>query len=73
VHPRARAGSAELSHYSATAIYDIEYNFRHHGWSELEGIASRTGFRPRARGGQWKRRLTYFDEEANKQYRPVCD
>jgi glycyl-tRNA synthetase len=33
----------ELSHYS-NGTYDIEYHFAAMGWSELEGIASRTDF-----------------------------
>ncbi|GMX58587.1 MAG: glycine--tRNA ligase [Candidatus Microsyncoccus archaeolyticus] len=33
----------ELAHYAKSCI-DIEYNFPHLGWSEIEGVANRTDF-----------------------------
>lgn len=33
----------ELAHYAKSCV-DIEYNFPHLGWSEIEGVANRTDF-----------------------------
>jgi glycyl-tRNA synthetase len=59
----------ELSHYS-NGTYDIEYNFGSMGWSELEGIASRTDFDLKAHAAHSGKALTYFDEEANEHIVP---
>jgi glycyl-tRNA synthetase len=59
----------ELSHYS-NGTYDIEYNFGTMGWSELEGIASRTDFDLKAHAAASGKALTYFDEEANEHIVP---
>jgi len=59
----------ELSHYS-NGTYDIEYNFGSMGWSELEGIASRTDFDLKAHAAASGKALTYFDEEANEHIVP---
>jgi glycyl-tRNA synthetase len=59
----------ELSHYS-NGTYDIEYNFGSLGWSELEGIASRTDFDLKAHASHSGKALTYFDEEANEHIVP---
>jgi len=59
----------ELSHYS-NGTYDIEYNFGSMGWSELEGIASRTDFDLKAHAQHSGKPLTYFDEEANEHIVP---
>jgi glycyl-tRNA synthetase len=59
----------ELSHYS-NGTYDIEYNFASMGWSELEGIASRTDFDLKQHAQYSGKSLTYFDEEANEHIIP---
>ncbi len=59
----------ELSHYS-NGTYDIEYNFASMGWSELEGIASRTDFDLKQHAEYSGKSLTYFDEEANEHIVP---
>ncbi len=59
----------ELSHYS-NGTYDIEYNFAAMGWSELEGIASRTDFDLKQHAKFSGKSLTYFDEEANEHIVP---
>src|SRR5438445_820149 len=59
----------ELSHYS-NGTYDIEYNFGTMGWSELEGIASRTDFDLKAHAEHSGKALTYFDEESNSHIVP---
>jgi glycyl-tRNA synthetase len=60
---------SELSHYS-NGTYDIEYHFAAMGWSELEGIASRTDFDLKAHAQHSGKSLTYFDEEANEHIVP---
>jgi glycyl-tRNA synthetase len=60
---------SELSHYS-NGTYDIEYHFAAMGWSELEGIASRTDFDLKAHALHSGKSLTYFDEEANEHIVP---
>ncbi len=59
----------ELSHYS-NGTYDIEYNYASMGWSELEGIASRTDFDLKQHAKFSGKSLTYFDEEANEHIVP---
>jgi glycyl-tRNA synthetase len=67
---RIREHSAEeLSHYS-NGTYDIEYNFASMGWSELEGIASRTDFDLRQHAEYSGKQITYFDEESNEHLVP---
>ena len=58
----------ELSHYS-NATSDIEYLFPF-GWSELEGIASRTDFDLKRHTEASGRKLEYFDQEANERFTP---
>jgi glycyl-tRNA synthetase len=60
---------SELSHYS-NGTYDIEYHYASMGWSELEGIASRTDFDLKAHAQHSGKSLTYFDEEANEHIVP---
>ena len=52
----------ELAHYS-DGTFDIEYNFPW-GWDELEGIASRTNYDLSAHAAGSKKKLNYFDAEA---------
>ena len=58
----------ELAHY-AKECYDIEYNFPF-GWSELEGIASRTDFDLTQHQTFSKKKLSYFDEQERSRYIP---
>ncbi|PIE34995.1 glycine--tRNA ligase [candidate division KSB3 bacterium] len=58
----------ELAHY-AKECYDVEYLFPF-GWSELEGIASRTDFDLTQHQTFSKKNLTYFDEAAKERYIP---
>ena len=58
----------ELAHYS-NGCTDIEFLFPF-GWSELEGIASRTDFDLK-RHAQWSGKdLQYFDEQTKEHYVP---
>ena len=61
-------GSDEKAHY-AKASTDIEYAFPF-GWSELEGIASRTDFDLRAHQELSGQDLSYLDPESNERYLP---
>lgn len=58
----------ELAHY-AKECYDVEYLFPF-GWSELEGIASRTDFDLTQHQTFSKKNLTYFDEANKERYIP---
>ena len=67
---RLRAhGKDELAHYSS-ACYDIEYKFDF-GWSELEGIADRGIFDLEQHMKHSNKKLTYFDQQANKHFIPA--
>lgn len=57
-----------LPHYSK-GNYDIEYKFPM-GWSEIEGIASRTNFDLSAHQRLSGKDLTYFDDETKEKYIP---
>ncbi|MDQ6691668.1 MAG: glycine--tRNA ligase [Candidatus Dormibacteraeota bacterium] len=61
-------GTDERAHY-AKASTDIEYVFPF-GWSELEGIASRTDFDLRAHQEHSGQDLSYLDPETNDRYLP---
>ena len=58
----------ELAHY-ANGATDVEYNFPW-GWSELEGIASRTDFDLSRHEESSGTKLKYFDQEINEHYWP---
>jgi glycyl-tRNA synthetase len=58
----------ELAHY-AKAATDVEYEFPF-GWSELEGIASRTDFDLSRHEEASGAKLKYFDQELNEHYWP---
>ncbi len=58
----------ELAHYAAGCA-DIEYRFPF-GWSELEGVASRTDYDLRQHSEASGRSLTYFDEETRERFFP---
>lgn len=55
-------------HYSK-GNYDIEYKFPM-GWSEIEGIASRTDFDLRRHAEFSGKELEYFDDETKEKYIP---
>lgn len=59
----------ELAHYAKGCV-DIEYNFPDLGWSEIEGIASRTDFDLKAHEKRSGEELKYFDEETKEKYIP---
>jgi glycyl-tRNA synthetase len=59
----------ELSHYAKRTL-DIEYNFPHMGWSELEGIANRTDFDLKAHAAASGQDLSYFDSENDDRFVP---
>lgn len=61
--------SDELSHYS-DATFDIEYDFPSIGFSELQGIASRTDFDLKAHMTESKQDMSYFDPVKNTKYVP---
>jgi len=61
-------GPDEKAHY-AKASTDIEYEFPF-GWSELEGIASRTDFDLKAHQGRSGQDLSYLDPETNERFLP---
>ncbi len=65
VHPKAA-----LSHYSAGTT-DIEYLFPI-GWSELEGIASRTDYDLKQHIATSGKQISYFDEETQEHLVPYC-
>ncbi|MEX2237250.1 MAG: glycine--tRNA ligase [Dehalococcoidia bacterium] len=58
----------ERAHYSAGTT-DIEYLWPM-GWSELEGIASRTDFDLKAHAAYSGKSISYFDDEAQEHYVP---
>ena len=61
-------GKSELAHYAKEA-WDIEYNFPF-GWSEVEGIHTRTDF-DLARHEEFSgKNLKYFDQVSNERYLP---
>lgn len=59
----------ELSHYS-DATFDIEYDFPSIGFSELQGIASRTDFDLNAHMKESKQDMSYFDPVKNTKFVP---
>lgn len=59
----------ELSHYS-DGTFDIEYDFPSIGFSELQGIASRTDFDLKAHMSESKQDMSYFDPVKNTKYVP---
>jgi len=58
----------ELAHYSK-GTFEIEYHFPM-GWSEIEGIASRTDYDLRRHIEASGKRLEYFDDETKEKYIP---
>jgi len=58
----------ELAHYS-NGCTDVEYEFPF-GWSELEGIASRTDFDLKRHAQFSGKELQYFDEQTKEHYVP---
>ncbi len=58
----------ELAHY-AKECYDVEYQFPF-GWSELEGIASRTDFDLTQHQTFSTKNMSYFDEARQERYIP---
>jgi len=58
----------ELAHY-ARGCADVEYQFPF-GWSELEGIASRTDFDLKQHAEWSGQSLSYFDEETRERFVP---
>jgi len=60
--------SDELAHY-AKGCADVEYQFPF-GWSELEGIASRTDFDLKQHSEFSGKDLSYFDEESRERFAP---
>jgi glycyl-tRNA synthetase len=58
----------ELAHYS-NGCTDVEYLFPF-GWSELEGIASRTDFDLKRHSQFSGKELQYFDEQTKEHYTP---
>jgi len=58
----------ELAHYS-NGCTDVEYAFPF-GWSELEGIASRTDFDLKRHSEFSGKDLQYFDEQTKEHYLP---
>jgi glycyl-tRNA synthetase len=63
-HPKEK-----LSHYSKRTV-DIEYNFPFRGWSELEGIANRTGYDLKQHAIHSGENLEYFDQATGKRFIP---
>lgn len=63
IHPHK-----QLAHYAAAAI-DIEYDFPF-GFKEVEGIHSRTDFDLSNHEKYAKKKLQYFDTDAQKHYTP---
>jgi glycyl-tRNA synthetase len=61
-------GVDEKAHY-AKASTDIEYEFPF-GWSELEGVASRTDFDLHAHQEHSGQDLSYLDPDTNERYLP---
>ncbi len=59
----------ELSHYS-DGTFDIEYDFPSIGFSELQGIASRTNFDLNAHMKESKQDMSYFDPVKNTKFVP---
>jgi glycyl-tRNA synthetase len=59
----------ELSHYS-DGTFDIEYDFPNIGFSELQGIASRTDFDLKAHMTESKQDMSYFDPVNNTKFVP---
>ncbi|MBL8841368.1 MAG: glycine--tRNA ligase [Planctomycetes bacterium] len=58
----------ELAHYS-NGCTDVEYLFPF-GWSELEGVASRTDFDLKRHAAVSGKDLQYFDEQTKEHYVP---
>ena len=58
----------ELAHYSK-GTFEIEYNFPM-GWSEIEGIASRTDYDLKRHIETSGKNLEYFDDETKEHYIP---
>lgn len=59
----------KLAHYADAAV-DIEYNFPKFGWSELEGIHSRTDFDTRNHMEASGKSLQYVDPQTGKKFCP---
>lgn len=59
----------KLAHY-ADAACDIEYNYPDWGFKEVEGVHSRTDYDLSRHQEFSKKKLTYFDQEANEHYIP---
>jgi glycyl-tRNA synthetase len=59
----------ELSHYS-DGTFDIEYDFPSIGFSELQGIASRTDFDLKAHMKESGQDMSYFDPVKNTKFVP---
>jgi glycyl-tRNA synthetase len=59
---------ADLAHYSK-GTFEVEYNFPM-GWSEIEGIASRTDFDLKRHAETSGKSLEYFDDETKEHYVP---
>ncbi len=60
--------SDELAHY-ANACVDVEYEFPF-GWSELEGIASRTDFDLKQHEEHSGKEMKFFDDQSKSHYHP---
>jgi len=58
----------ELAHY-ANACVDVEYEFSF-GWSELEGIASRTDFDLKQHEEHSGKDMKFFDDQAKSHFHP---
>jgi glycyl-tRNA synthetase len=59
----------ELAHYAKGCV-DIEYDFPGIGWSEIEGIASRTDFDLKQHEKFSGQELAYFDDETKEKFIP---
>ncbi len=67
-HEEEEVKQEELPHYSK-GNYDIEFKFPM-GWSEVEGIASRTDFDLTAHQKLSGKSLEYYDDETKEKYLP---
>jgi len=59
----------ELAHYAKSCV-DVEYNFPHLGWSEIEGIANRTDFDLKQHEKFSGIDLKYFEEDTKNKFIP---
>jgi glycyl-tRNA synthetase len=69
IGPDAEQFEAEKPPHYSKGNYDIEYKFPM-GWSEVEGIASRTNYDLSAHQRMSGKELTYFDDETQEKYIP---